>query len=62
MYASILPRLAVVRSRTPESWEARVDVARDSAAVLGQIAARVAGGELVNQVIRARFGERASSP
>jgi len=54
MYAPVLPRLAVVRSRiSPESWEARVAAARDGAAVLEQIAARVAGGELVNQVIRA---------
>jgi hypothetical protein len=54
MYEPVLPRLAVVRSRiSPESWEARVAAAREGAAVLEQVAARVAGGELVNQVIRA---------
>ena len=49
----ILPRLAVVRSRiAPESWEARVAAAVESAKVLKEIAARVEKGELVNQVIR----------
>lgn len=54
MYTPVLPRLAVVRSRiSPESWETRVAAARESAAVLKAIADRVAGGELVNHVIRA---------
>jgi len=53
MYTPDLPRLAVVRSRiSPESWEARVAAARESAAVLTEIATRVDGGEMLNQVIR----------
>jgi len=53
MYTPDLPRLAVVRSRiSPESWEARVAAARESAAVLMEIATRVDGGEMLNQVIR----------
>jgi hypothetical protein len=52
MYAPTLPRLAVVRSRiSPESWEARVAAAIESAKVLKEIAARVEAGELVNHVI-----------
>jgi hypothetical protein len=54
VYEPKLPRLALVKSRiSPESWEARVAVAKESAAIFEQVAARVAGGELVNQVIRA---------
>jgi hypothetical protein len=54
MYMPVLPRLAVVRSRiSPESWEARVNAAIESAGVLNVIAARVDRGELVNHVIRA---------
>ncbi len=53
MYTPELPRLVVVRSRiSPESWEARVAAAIESAAVLKEIAARVDRGELVNHVIR----------
>lgn len=53
MYVPILPRLAVVRSRiSPESWEARVAAAIESAKVLKEISARVANGEPVNRLIQ----------
>lgn len=54
MYEPISSKLTIVRSRiSPESWAARVERARESVKVMEAIAARVEGGESLNQAIRA---------
>lgn len=53
MYEPSLPRLAVVRSRiSSDSWDARVESARQQAAVLAAIATRVDAGTSLDEAIR----------
>lgn len=54
MYEPQLPKLAIVRSRiSSESWEARVQEARDASVVMDRIVARVDAGETLNHAIAA---------
>jgi hypothetical protein len=54
MYDPQLPELAIVRTRiSAESWEARVQHARDASVALDRIVARVDAGETLNRAIAA---------